>query len=397
MSKRRRVLLTPLCDGRTSVHRAIVLGQALGELGYEIHIGAASTHHHFFQPFVWTIHELPELDRVMIREKSLHWDSSWHTEQSLAAFVNEDCTLLEQLRPDAIVNLHRTSMYLAARHFNIPIFSLNNADFTPYYPHTLSHDLIEDLLSHRSAALLRKWQSTQNTALIQQTVSAFIRKEAIALLRPYQSHLDRFGLKLDNYFQLFEGDLTFILDLESILNLPHKPDSYIYTGPLFYEASLPIPTIRDPRSKILICHNSKQSPQTYDPLIEKFSGAAYRVDTSNGSADEFNLAGLAAYDLIIHSGSRDVFYWTLRCAVPGLVVPAITDHKLFAQTLRQQGLALHVADVMALTGAQILQRANALRSPINNLQQQIKKNVAQHIAQQIDQFLEIRLPFQAAC
>jgi MGT family glycosyltransferase len=290
------------------------------------------------------------------------------SEQRVERFVQEEIALMQELKPDLIVNDFRWTASISARVLGLPLVGLVSAYGTKYgRPRMTSFPkLIEPL-----AEPIRLW-------LVARPISKVRHKYGLPPIRSYR--------------ETWSGDLTLMTDIPEYAPLRHQPDNFHYIGPIPWEPNIPLPAwvnhLDNKRPVVYLTGGSTCRPGFLDQAVRCFDDSGYQViiaagkrvspvdlralSTSGHIYAEAFLPGLKIMDysdvVVFHAGNGTA-YQALSKGVPMVCVPSNPEQQWNANRLVELGvgLKLETPDPVALRGAidEILTnpryKANAMR------------------------------------
>jgi UDP:flavonoid glycosyltransferase YjiC (YdhE family) len=212
------------------------------------------------------IRHLLEIDRMEKR-------GDFYTESELEQRVANEISVLEELKPEAVVTGFNLSVIISARAAGVPlVWEIAAAGVRPYYEAGLSTwpDAFD---SPYLRWIPEGWLNWANNNLLVRSKMMVgpINKVARAYRVP----------EFKSFLYVAEGDYTLLTDVPEMTGITDLPMGFRYVGPFIARLDLPVPPeITDmPRDKPVVYFGmgSSGSPELTRAIVEGFRGKPYRV------------------------------------------------------------------------------------------------------------------------
>jgi len=205
------------------VARPSVLAGALDQNEYDIHFASNGQYPFCYDGHCWTHHSLHGINSPTFL-KRLASGQPLYTEAELSHYIKDDLSLIKSVNPDIIVGDFRLSLGISARSANIPLFTITNAHWSPYYsrPTLPSPDLpIARLISHQLFGKLfnMAWP-----------LASYLHVRAANRLR-HTYGLSEYA-SLNEYY--CDGDVVMYADYPGLTPASHLPKNHVFIGPIIW-------------------------------------------------------------------------------------------------------------------------------------------------------------------
>lgn len=205
------------------VARPSVLASALAPDKFDIHFASNGQYSlcHDGQP--WTHHHLPSISSPVFL-KRLAAGNPLYSLAELAHYIKDDLDLISAVKPDLIVGDFRLSLGISARHADLPLYTITNAHWSPYYlQQTIpSPDLaIAKFIGHQLFGKLFN---------LAWPLASYIHVLAANRLR-HLYHLPDYE-SLNEYY--CDGDLVMYADTPRLVPLSGAPGNHLHIGPIIW-------------------------------------------------------------------------------------------------------------------------------------------------------------------
>lgn len=226
-----RILFFPEAASLAHVGRPIRLAETLDPAQWEVHFACADRYRTCFDGREWPIESVQSVDPLLFL-KRLKKGAPLFTSAELEAFVAADLSLLERLKPDAVVGDLRLSLAVAARAIGIPYANICNAHWSPWA--NMRAVSVPDL------AMLQFLGERIGQFLFRLGYPIGFRLHA----RPINRLRRRYGQKSypDVRWAYTDGDATLYADPEVLVPAPGAPPSHCYVGPLVWSPTAALPS-----------------------------------------------------------------------------------------------------------------------------------------------------------
>ena len=228
--ERKKILFVAEMVTLAHLARPLLLLQSLDRQRYAPHFACAARDHAFLSGSdaeQWVIHSISSQQFLA----ALAAGQPVYDEATLAAYVEEDMRLLDQVRPDVAVGDFRLSLSVSARKLRIPYVALSNAYWSPYVrPHYVVPSLP---ISARLPIALA------NALFLAVRPLAFAA-HTLPLNRVRRRYgLPSLGFDLRRVYT--DGDRTLYADVPELFPARSMPDTHAYLGALAWSPPVALP------------------------------------------------------------------------------------------------------------------------------------------------------------
>lgn len=364
----RRLLFAPASNVLFHVGRCLVLARELAGRGHAVQV--MGTPRYLAHPAI--AGERPFFQRVDAPDFGpeegmdiLRRLARMPSRARIDAMIAAEIELLRRHRPDAVVSDFRPTLAISARVVGVPMVSLllghwlrRHSTVSPRvlrtYPITLA---AERLLGRR----VTEW-------LVPGIVDAVVRYKMTPFRAAARSHGQRPERLI---WDLLEGDLNLVTDVERWSPTRPLPAHFRRTGPIVWEPSLPLPDeirSRDPGCpRLYVTFGSTGHEELFRTLFDELAGGPYEVWMSTGGQidaarhripSNFRVHAflpsevMEHADLVVYHGGAGTACQAVRAGVPTIVVATHWDqeHAGFATERHDIGLYLTMREVIRRPG-----------------------------------------------
>lgn len=289
--------------------------------------------------------------------------------------VEQELELLERLRPAAVVCDFRLTMFLSAQLRGIPVVSLVNGRWMvqlagrPYRaPRTHPWYL----------ACRRVLGERLTDRLLPQAQKAAVAYKVRPLRRLFREHDLEPPRSL---WEMLVGDLTLMLDIESLAPTGPLPAGIVRTGPVFWPGAGALPEQLDTadaqgRPLVYATFGSTGHPRLFDAVLEEIGSLPVRLVVS--TAGQYRLVQRARCadvrvvdyvaggelmqraDVVVFHGGSGTAYQAIAAAAPVVVVATHFEQELVGEMLAERGCGVLLTLRQVARGRGALARAVAL-------------------------------------
>ena len=227
------VLMFPYANHLGGTQPLVAIATALRDAGHNVVFAARGKCRRYVEECGFDVEDVVELDRersvAYINKSSL----DYHTEDSIAEFVEAESALIRRYKADAVVDLHRPTLKLSALLTGTPRAVLCNTVLTRYYAGEKflpeSHPL-STVVKYLPKSILRPVSAWAEEKLFQSWV------------RPYNAYLKgKSDVRFASMKDLFEGDATILMDAPEFAPSVALPSHVHAVGPLVHEQAEKVP------------------------------------------------------------------------------------------------------------------------------------------------------------
>lgn len=212
------------------VVRPSVLAAALDAEKFEIHFASNGQFTFCHAEQSLSLHRISSLAPQKFLER-LGAGEPLYSYAELDAYVTEDMTLIEAVKPDLIVNDFRLSLGISARRADVPLLTICNSHWSPYAMRkpTVAPDIpLARLVGHRlfDPVFRCAWPWASKRHII-----AVNRLRKLYHLAPYAS--------LNEFY--CDGDVSMYADSPVLGALADAPASHTFIGPIIWSPTSALP------------------------------------------------------------------------------------------------------------------------------------------------------------
>ena len=230
MSARKKALF--VAEGVTLAHvgRPIRLASILQRDGMVVELACDPRYARFLTGLDFPVRSLRSIPSDTFLD-ALAWGRPVFSTETLRAYVSEDLSLLEAVRPDVVIGDFRLSLSVSARVAGIPYVNVTNAYWSPYArPH----------FEVPSLALTRLIGLPLAKALFPIARPFAFAVHAIPMNRLRRAYQLR-PLGWDVRRVYCDGDLTLYADIPELIPIFGSPPTHCYIGPVLWSPAVPLP------------------------------------------------------------------------------------------------------------------------------------------------------------
>lgn len=212
------------------VARPVVLAAGLDRQQFDVHLAHHPRYRHLLGELDLTEHEINSIPSEQFTQ-ALARGQPLYDQATLAAYVEEDLSLIAAVRPDIIVGDFRLSLAVSARLACVPYVALSNAYWSPYCKQRY---IVPDLPFTRILG-----------PAIAQRVFSLVRPLAFAMhclpmYRLRRSHgLGSLGFDLREVYT--HADYTLYADIPDLYSMQDLPGNHRFIGPVVWSPQYPLP------------------------------------------------------------------------------------------------------------------------------------------------------------
>lgn len=372
-----RILFTPASNVLAHVGRCVVLARELKKRGHEVILAGTSKFLH--DPAVVSQQELMTypLPDHSVEEglEILRQVRKLPSRQRLHEHIQAELQMLDQVRPDVVVNDFRLTLYLSARLRRIPVISLVGGRYLYQYaakPFKASR-------THPLYPILRRVLGQRGADAVVPNLQRWALRYK---MRPFNRLSRYYGLNPQkNLWDLLMGEYNLIVDTELLGPTNGLPENVRRVGPIIWTPQMPLPewirTLDRTRPVIYITLGSTGHPRLFHLMMKVLAEAAYTVIMSTGGQVEIPPTELPAHfhvakyvpgepvmelaDLVIFHGGAGTGYQAIAAGTPAIVIATHLEQEFVGEALEEQGAGIF------LTMRQVLARPALLLSSIDTM------------------------------
>ena len=370
MNSKPRILFVAEAVTLAHVARPLTLAAGLDASRWEIHLACDPRFLHLFPSLpgpVHPIHSIPG-DRFLA---ALEHGKPLYDTATLAAYVEEEIGLLEELRPDAVIGDFRLSLAVSARRSSIPYLTISNAYWSPY---AIQRYPIPELpLVHLLGLRTAQW------------LFDLVRPAAFAYhCLPLNRICRRFGVSAPGYRLgrvYTDADHVLYADPPNWVATRPLPPNHYFVGPVTWSPDLPLPAwwneLPDERPLVYVNLGSSGPVQLLPDILEALAdlpvtvvaATAGRIEVASPPANcrvADYLPGERAIrraNLVICNGGAPTTQQALIEGVPVLGIATNLDQHLNMQAVVAHGMGRLLRSDLATPTAIASEATSMLSDP----------------------------------
>jgi MGT family glycosyltransferase len=352
-----RKTIAVFCDAGFLAHvtRSFEVGRALRDsFGHEVVFCCDGPYAHIPRDAGFKVVPVFTVDRNITMKvahnllpPSLRW---WKAVN--AQSVTSDLDAIRTIDPDAIVGDLRWSLSTSARACSIPYVSIANACWTDKFAYGV--DLPE---GHFSTRIFGK-------RLAQRAFPAYTRMMMKFGALGYAEVRKKHGLPpVRTMWEAVQGDITLLCDLPEFMPvIRDTPPSFRYTGPLLWEANIPLPSwysrLDRSRPTIYFTMGSTGDTKFFEEAVRVFGNTQFQVLITTGGLAEVRdpppnvfiakyapgEALMAVSDVVVSHGGNGTVYQALSRGVPIIGLPSIFDQEVNMRRVCALGAGIQLSN-----------------------------------------------------
>jgi UDP:flavonoid glycosyltransferase YjiC (YdhE family) len=307
--------------------------------------------------------------------------------------IEAEVAALRARRPDAVVADFRPTLGISAREAGVPVVSLLLGHWLRRYSATPPHVL-------RTYPITVLAERALGRHITERLVPGFVDAVVRYKMTPFHGAARARGQRAKTLWEMLEGDLNLVTDVEAWSPTRPLPERFRRTGPIVWEPELPVPpelSARDPgRPRIYVTFGSTGHEDLFLTLFEELSDLPYEVwMTTGGQIDvsgqrvprnfrvyPFLPAGVMELaDLVVYHGGAGTACQVVRAGAPAIVVATHWDQEFagFATERHRIGQYLTMREVVRRPGrlreaiARVLGDVGAYRERVQALRREFLK------------------------
>jgi len=344
-----KLLAAPHAIALAHVTRALEFAKALRKRGHEVIFACGERYRRILEHERFecrdVLTESPEKALVRVREGRRFADD----DQVLAAYVQDECRVIREVRPDAVLGDLRPTLGISTELLQLPYITIIHGCLTKYYaaPHPPPETIpITRWLGRRAAA----W-------IVPRLQRLALRRMAAPFRRYRREHgLDGVASMLD---VLESPVLNLIADVPEFAPTRHLPGHFRYVGPLTWNPPLgPPPWLKrlpERKRKVYVTLGSTGRGRGAIEAILRALGSMDLevmvvgdcVSVDPGALARFHWAPLAPggllarhADLVICHGGNGTIYQALSAGRPVLCLPTFVEQEYHADRVVALGAGM---------------------------------------------------------
>ncbi|MCB0392767.1 MAG: hypothetical protein KDD58_15865 [Bdellovibrionales bacterium] len=333
----------------TSAHlfRPFWFAEKLANEGYEVHLATTQTHSLLSNNSSVNIHYLhgglsSEVFLNSIRKGQIPFNKN-----VIAHNLKQDFGLIEQIKPDVVIDDFRLSLSIASEKLKLPHLTINNITWSPYFES--DPQIVPDI------DVVQKFGVKMGGFLFKNLKSIFEKK----ILDPFNKirKIEKLSA-IDSIFKLYtSGAKVGYLDLIQFASGIDLPENHRFLGPLLFSFPSPLPEwwekIDKTKPLVYVSLGSSGRSDLLPEIIRAFELTKYQVIVST-SGKKLNINPtkniyLTSYipddkvlpycQLYVGNGGSGGAQQALAANVPMLFLPDNYDQWLYSTMLEKLDLA----------------------------------------------------------
>jgi MGT family glycosyltransferase len=369
------ILFTPASNILAHVGRCVMLARELKRRGY--HITLAGTPKFLGDPAVMEPQEF-DIYPIVDHEAEdgleiLRKIRKVPSRRFLNEHIQAELKMLDQLRPDVVVNDFRLTLYLSARLRHIPVISMVGGRYLYQY----ASKPFKAPRTHPAYPVLKKILGARGTDALMPT---FQRWALRYKMRPFYRLSKQYGLEpKKDLWDFLVGEYNLILDTEILGPTNHLPENFRRVGPITWTpTNMPMPdwiqAVDRTNPVVYITMGSTGHVDLFKQIIQTLADTDYTVIMStggqvqipNGSQPKnFYVAKfvpgeqvMELADLVIFHGGAGTGYQAIKAGTPSIIIATHFEQEFVGQVLEEHGAGIF------LTMSQVLQTPSVIGQSI---------------------------------
>lgn len=225
---KKRILIFPYTHQLGTTHSLVAIANELRDLGYEIIFACSDgKYSDYIRKAGFDIEEIVDIDSETYHKFVDKSNLAYHNKESIKKFVEEEIKLIEKHKPAVVVDMIRLTLKLSAHLTKTPRVSIASTILTNYYAGERglpeSHWLYTFTKNPITRQLINK--------LTPKAEDFFFKKWA----KPYNKYLNhKTNLKINSMKELYEGNITILMDASEFAPVLELPSSVHVVGPILH-------------------------------------------------------------------------------------------------------------------------------------------------------------------
>ena len=340
MFAKRRILFVSEAVTLAHMARPLVLARALSKEGYEVHFACPDSQALWLKGEEfrrWPINCISTDQFIGALERG----APPYTKNILRGYVEEDLSILDEVRPDLVVGDFRLSLTVSCPLRSVPYANVCNAYWSPY-----CSDLSYPLPNHPAIHLIGL---AATSVLFRVMAPFFLRLHT----RVYNGLRRAYGLPalgdLRNIYTY--GDHVLYADIPSMVSMVDLPANHHFIGPVLWSPPVDFPEWwgEDGKRSIYVTLGSSGDVSLLDQILSALIDMPYEVMVATGSrvTPHIRAANIKVADyvpgveaarrasLVICNGGSPTVYQALSQGKPILGIPSNMDQFLNMRGVEQ--------------------------------------------------------------
>lgn len=338
------------------VARCLTLAKALISYGYQVTLVADARYDDLLGELPFPRIPIHSVSSSYFAEK-LAQGLPLYSSKILTGYVNEDLSIIDQLKPDFIFGDFRLSLAISSRLAGVPYATITNAYWSPYaavdypIPELPITKIFGVTLAQMGFDLIRPLIFKLHSLAFNDTCKKFGLAPLPNDMREIYTH----------------ADYTLYADISGLIPMQALPDNHITIGPLLWSAAVPLPAWwKDvPTDKPIVfvtlgsSGDSRLVPMILDALacmpVTTIAVTAQKLELKNKHQSVFVAeflpanAGVKKADIVICNGGSPMVYESLSENKAIIGIPSNLDQYLMMSVLQKLGRACMVRSGKANT------------------------------------------------
>jgi len=366
MKKIKNILILPYSHQLGSTHTLISIGKHLKSLGYNVIVAGEGRYINLAKQNGLKSVNLVEIPIDTYRKKTDSAELTYQTEEEIELFIESEIALYKKLSIDLVISTLRLTAPISTKLTNIPHISLTYAILSNHYALSIVIPETHSLYKFHGVPVLFGLLNK-----IANYIYFYVMKK---FAKPYNNIAIKHGLQAKkNLLSYYEGDITWLYDIQEFAPVKSAPSSFRYLGTIFNKvvAEKPkwIDEVKELKKKtntrviyvsmgssgtlyttvienvieyckkndyLVVTNSLKQKGNTGDIEIEQYKGL-YTVDYA--SAEDM----LSVSDLVVSHGGRGTMYDSLEIGVPLVIIPHQSEQEWNTLRLEKMGAGKKVS------------------------------------------------------
>ena len=348
----------PFAQELGATHSLVSIADELKKLDHEIIFASFGKYNQYIRDSGYEVIEIIDVDLNHYWKYTEKASMGYHNEQSINKFVEEEVELINRMKPDLIIDILRPTLKISSKITNTKRVTITNTVFSKYYSKNFgvpkSHWLAPFARFAPAGKMLKKLTPT--------VTEMYYRHWA----KPYNKVLTKYGHeKVKSLREMFEGDLTILMDAFEFAPVSKLPSHIVMVGPLLHTKEKFIPDWYQnlDKGKKIIFLSMGSTGRLFTPILEYLhqeysdSKSIQVIATTAGRqqipslnfASNFFITDYIPAELVlslnncainITHGGKGSIYHALTYGVPIIGIPHLTEQEWNLDTVVELGAGL---------------------------------------------------------
>lgn len=298
------ILSFPHEIGIAHISRLFLISSEIEKNGFASHIAYSGSYKNFFKKFC-VYNSINDVGKSFFADNEL----------SLAEIVKNEVKLIKKVDPIVVIGDTRPSLYISSRICNKSYISICNANMTKFFPPPPTKKKEYETLSIKAAV-------------------------------PYNSILSKNNLKtVQNFYELFEGDITLIADDENFMPLRNLDKNFRYVGPITWESNDVLDFSgytknRSQNKKLIFVTGGSTGTFNTNEIMSFYKRSEYCAIKNNNKNICAISPTLRISDAMVFHGGNCTTYLAIKNGIPMIGLPSNPDQQINVNRIVETGIGV---------------------------------------------------------